>query len=147
MGKLRAGNWKACSRSHNCDGFLTHSISSPLCAQNICSSLLTLQPNESNTFLKEAWQVTGFFQTLSLQENPNMSWRKESAMCVQPCPTLCDPVDWSPPGSSVHGDSPGKNTGVGWYVLPKGIFLTEGSNPGFQHCRWVLYLLSHQVIP
>ena len=35
-------------------------------------------------------------------------------MCLvaQLCPTLCDPVDCSPPGSSVHGDSPGKNTGV-----------------------------------
>ena len=29
------------------------------------------------------------------------------------CPTLCDPMDCSPPGSSVHGDPPGKNTGVG----------------------------------
>ena len=28
-------------------------------------------------------------------------------------PTLWDPVDCSPPGSSVHGDSPGKNTGEG----------------------------------
>ena len=26
--------------------------------------------------------------------------------------TLCDPMDFSPPGSSVHGDSPGKNIGV-----------------------------------
>ena len=25
--------------------------------------------------------------------------------------TLCDPMDYSPPGSSVHGDSLGKNTG------------------------------------
>ena len=24
-------------------------------------------------------------------------------MCVQSCPTLCDPVDCGPPGSSVHG--------------------------------------------
>ena len=30
----------------------------------------------------------------------------------QLCLTLCDPVDCSPPGSSVHGDSPGKNTGA-----------------------------------
>ena len=28
-------------------------------------------------------------------------------------PTLCNPMDCSPPDSSVHGDSPGKNTGVG----------------------------------
>ena len=31
------------------------------------------------------------------------------------CPTLCDPMDCSPPGSSVH--SPGKNTGVGCHAL------------------------------
>ena len=32
-------------------------------------------------------------------------------MLIQSCPTLCNPVDCSPPGSSVHGDSPGKNPG------------------------------------
>ena len=30
---------------------------------------------------------------------------------------LCDPMDCSPPGSSVHGDSPGKNTRVGCHAL------------------------------
>ena len=34
------------------------------------------------------------------------------------------------PDSSVHGDSPGKNTGVGCHALLQGIFLTQGSNPG-----------------
>ena len=33
-----------------------------------------------------------------------------------------EPVDCSSPGSSVHGDSPGKNTGVGCHVLLQGIF-------------------------
>ena len=41
---------------------------------------------------------------------------------LQLCLTLCDPMDCSPPGSSVHGDSPGKNTGVGWHALLQGIF-------------------------
>ena len=31
---------------------------------------------------------------------------------------FCNPMDCSPPGSSVHGDSPGKNTGVGCQALP-----------------------------
>ena len=35
----------------------------------------------------------------------------------QSCPTLCDPMDCSPPGSSIRGDSPGKNTGVGCYAF------------------------------
>jgi len=37
-------------------------------------------------------------------------------LVAQSCPTLCNPVESSPPGSSVHGDSPGKNTGVGCHV-------------------------------
>jgi len=57
------------------------------------------------------------------------------------------PHDCSPPGSSVHGDSPGKNTGVGCHALLQGIFPTQGSNPGLLHCRWILYYLSHQGNP
>ena len=34
----------------------------------------------------------------------------------QLCPTLCDPIDGSPPGSHPW-DSPGKNTGVGCHFL------------------------------
>ena len=41
---------------------------------------------------------------------------------------LCDPMDCSPPGSSVHGDSPDKNTGVGYHALLQGIFPTQGLN-------------------
>ena len=39
---------------------------------------------------------------------------------------------------------PGKNTGVGCHSLLQGIFLTQGSNPGFLHCGQILYHLSHQ---
>ena len=50
-------------------------------------------------------------------------------------PALCDPMDCSLPGSSVYGDSSGKNTGVGCYALLQGIFPTQRSNPGLPHCR------------
>ena len=33
---------------------------------------------------------------------------------------LCNPKGCSPPGSSVRGDSPGKNTGVGYHALLQG---------------------------
>ena len=49
--------------------------------------------------------------------------------------SLCDPVDCSPPGSSDHGDSPGKNTRVGCHAFLQGMFPTQGSNPGLPHCR------------
>ena len=72
----------------------------------------------------------------------------ELALCLclvtQSCPTLCDPIDCSLPGSSVHGDSPGKNIGVGCHALLQGIFPTQGSNPDLPLCRWILYHLSHQ---
>ena len=55
--------------------------------------------------------------------------------------------DYSPPGSSVHGDSLGKNTKVGCHALLQGIFPTQGSNPGLPHCRQMLYHLSHQGSP
>ena len=62
---------------------------------------------------------------------------------AQSCPTLCDPMDCSPPGS-VHGDSPGKNAEIGCHILLQGIFPTQGSKPGLPHCRWILYHLNHQ---
>ena len=39
-----------------------------------------------------------------------------AAKSLQSCPTLCDPIDSSPPGSRPW-DSPGKNTGVGCHFL------------------------------
>ena len=46
--------------------------------------------------------------------------------------TPCDPMGCSLPGSSVHGDSPGKNTGAGCHALLQGIFPAQGSNPGLE---------------
>ena len=65
-------------------------------------------------------------------------------LVTQSSPTLCDPMDCSLPGSSVHGDSPGKNTGVGCHTLLQGIFPTQGLNPGLLYCRQILHCLSHQ---
>ena len=56
-------------------------------------------------------------------------------------------MDCSLPGSSVHGNSPGRNTGVGCHALLQGIFPTQVSNTGLLHCRWILYKLSHQRSP
>ena len=48
---------------------------------------------------------------------------KVKVLVIQSGLTLCDP---SPPGSSVHEDSPGKDTGVSCHSLLQGIFLTQG---------------------
>ena len=72
-----------------------------------------------------------------------------AVMCLvaQSCLTLCNPKDCHLPGSSVHGDSSGSNTGVNSHALLQGIFPTQGSNPHLLHCRWILYHLSHQRTP
>ena len=46
------------------------------------------------------------------------------ARLLRSCLTPCDPMDCSLPGSSAHGDSPGKSTGVGCHAIRQGIFLT-----------------------
>ena len=65
-------------------------------------------------------------------------------LAAQLRPPLCKPMYCSPPGCSVHGDSPGKNTGEGCHFLLQGIFPTQASNLGLLHCRQILYQLSHQ---
>ena len=53
-------------------------------------------------------------------------------------------MDCSPPGSSVHGDFPGKNTGVGCHFFLQGIFLTQELNPGLLNYKQILYQLSYE---
>ena len=54
---------------------------------------------------------------------------------------LCDPMDYSLHGSSVHGFS-GKNTGMGCHFLLQGIFPTQGSNLHLLHWQMDSLLLS-----
>ena len=70
----------------------------------------------------------------------------DAVLCLatQSCSTLCKSIDCSTPGFSFHGNSPGKNTGVGCHTFLQGIFPTQGLNPGLLHCRWILYHQSHQ---
>ena len=56
--------------------------------------------------------------------------------------TLCDPMDYT-----VHGILQAKITGVGSLSLLQEIFPTQRSNPGLQHCRWILYQLRHKGSP
>ena len=64
-------------------------------------------------------------------------------LIAQSCSMFCDPMACNPPGS-VHGDSPGTNTGKGCHALLQWIFPTQGLNPGLPHRRQILYHLSHR---
>ena len=100
---------------------------------NICISLNYLLENFENV-MKYA-----FSPEKECTINPNTHVYVCVYVSTQLCLAICDPMDCSPPGSSVHGNSPGKNTGVGCHALLQGIFLTLGSNLHCQHCRQILY--------
>ena len=99
-------------------------------------------------------------QAESFPAHPTPSFGFIFFLCARPkslrsCPTLCDTVDGSPQGSSVFGDSPGRNTGVGCHALLQGIFPTQGLNLDLLHagrevqnyCRCVrIYLVTPCVL-
>ena len=68
-------------------------------------------------------------------------------LVAQSCPTLCNPISYSLPGSSVHGILQARIQG--WVAIPflQGIFSTQGSNLGLLLCKQNLYHLSHQGSP
>ena len=56
--------------------------------------------------------------------------------------SLCDPIDCSPPGFSVHGIFQARRVEWGNHFLLQRIFPTQGSNwclPCLLHCRWIIY--------
>ena len=71
---------------------------------------------------------------ISFSSEPPGNVHAMLCLVAQSCPILCNPTDCSLPGSSLQGDSPGKNTGVGCQAFLQGIFPTQGSNPGLLHC-------------
>ena len=60
------------------------------------------------------------------------------------CPTLCNPMDCSPPSSSVYADSAGKNNWSELPCPPPGDLPNPRIEPSLRHCRRFLSCLSHQ---
>ena len=92
------------------------------------------------------------FSCVSFPKNPFNIYCKANLkvelLVSQSCPTLCNPKDCSPPGSSVHRILQARILEWGAsHSLFQGIFLTQGSNLHLPHCRLILYCLSHQGTP
>ena len=66
---------------------------------------------------------------------------------TQTCPILCNPMDCSPPGYSVHGILPARILECIAIFLLQGIFLTQESNPHRLHWQAYSLPLSHQGSP
>ena len=94
--------------------------------RTVVESDSTIRPLNESLKMTIFWSNTFFFFSvirkcfsLSRILNRNLMFGKDAcvhAKRLHSCPTLCNPMDCSPPGSSVHGDSLDKNTGVGCHV-------------------------------
>ena len=69
---------------------------------------------------------------------------KVKVLVTQSCPTLCNPMDYSLPGFSVHGTLQARI--LEWVAISfsRGVFQIQTTNLGLLHCRQTLYHLSHQ---
>ena len=102
-------------------------------SQGCCKCNLCILGNNPWGFTQNHW-VTKWeydsFSTLSLTLARLTFWKEGvcAVLCLvtQSHLTLCDPMDYSPPGSSVHGGSPGKNARVYCHAFLQGIFSTQG---------------------
>ena len=83
-----------------------------------------------NLFLESLFYFIDLYVSLSTNTTIFIIFIYMCCACLlvsQSCPTLCDPMDWSLPGSSVRGDCPGKNTEVDAMLSSRGSF-----NPGIE---------------
>ena len=90
---------------------------------------------------------TGPLDPLALAPRPGRCLWSECVYSVaQSCPTLCGPMDCSPPGSSVHGIF---QAGILERVaIPfSGILPIPGVECGLWYYRWIPYHPSHQRSP
>ena len=71
-------------------------------------------------------------------------WKKLKVLVTQSWPTLCNPMECSPPGSSVHGILQARI--LEWVAIPfsRGSSPTQGLNLSLLHCRQILYHVNHQ---
>ena len=79
-------------------------------------------------------------QTINETKGQPSRWKK--ALVAQSCPTLCDPVDCSPPGSSVHGISQVRILERTATSFSRGSSQPK-SNLALPYCRQALYCLRH----
>ena len=69
---------------------------------------------------------------------------KVKVKAPESCLTLCNCMDYVPPGSSVQGIFPNKSSGVGCHFCLQGIFLTQRLNPSLPHRQVDSLPLSHK---
>ena len=70
--------------------------------------------------------------------------KKKKSEVARSCPILCDPMDCSLRGSSIHGTIQARV--LEWVAIffSRGCSLTQGLNPGLQNCSQMILRLSRK---
>ena len=118
--------------------FLQHKIKSPEIARET-QNLSGWKKRKGKTVREENYS---YYLNIPKALITKIVWWKVKVLIAQLCPTLCKPMDCSPPGSSVHKILQARILEWVCYLLLQGIFPTQGSNLGLLHCRWILYCLN-----
>ena len=138
-----------CSHSFRCHGWLNS------------SSLTTEKLGETvQDFLSDSYgEIT---RTVFFPQKKHiwcvLNWLTDFLLCLvaQSCLTLFDPVDYSPPGFSAHGESQGKHIGVGCHallIIKDMVHLLNFNHPcflkkNFFWCRpFLKSLICYNIIP
>ena len=126
--------------------------SPPLPAHRLCAGCAGLPPVPlgqyiSNLFLPSDLTVpfAGLPLPSHVLEASSLSLLKVKV--AQLCPTLCDPVDCSPPGSSSHGILQARILECGEPLPPPGDFPSPGTEPRSPESQGILYQWSPQGSP
>ena len=116
------------------DGATACSIPQRRCWTNHLGTLLLprclLTNNKGKTYYAPGNLLDNFLGSFSCNLNSPRTWNKDRVSCTQ---------------THVHRVS--DDIQVGSLSLLRGIFPTQGSNPGLPHCRRILYQLSHKASP
>ena len=90
-----------------------------------------------------------FFFFKEQQQNIHSWWDLYAChQLLQSCPTLCNHMELSPPGSSVWGISQAKNTGVGWVAISSSRGSCQPRDQTHISCiAGRLFILSHWGFP
>ena len=85
---------------------------------------------DSYKYLCNYYIMKNIDYTHHLRKHPCSPFQSIPMLClvVQWRLALCNPMDYNLPGSSFHGESPGKNTGVSCHALLQGIFPAQELN-------------------
>ena len=123
----------------------------PANSENLNQVKLSLSVSEFKSSILAIWSLADYYEIIFCIMSILLDFSSPSfvplILAAQSCLTLCDPMDTSPSGFSAHGIL---QAGIlEWVAIPfsRGLFLTQGSNPGLLHCSRILYWLSHQGSP